>query len=172
MNNDEPIKQNTEEQELAPQVNESNGSASSPQADLEKVEQERDEYLNGWKRAKADFINYQKDETKRLRDAIGYGSENMMRDLIPVLDSFALAAMAGKDDEGMKAIQSQLKDVLKRHGLEKMAVSPGDAFDVTVHESLGEMESDKPSGTVAAEVEAGYLLNGKVIRPARVKLAK
>ncbi len=155
-----------------------NGSASSPQgsemSEIDNLKQERDEYLNGWKRAKADLINYQKDESKRLRDAMGYGAEIIMRDLILVLDSFALAETAGKEDEGTKAIRNQLSDVLKRQGLERMKVSPGDKFDPNLHESLGEIDSPDggESGTVAVEIEAGYLLNGKVVRPARVKLAK
>jgi len=159
---------------------EADGSTSSPQAELDKIKTDRDEYLNGWKRAKADLINYQKDESKRLRDAMGYGSEMVMRDIILVLDSFNLASAAGKEDEGTRAIRNQLEDVLKKKGLEKMKLSPGDAFDPNLHESLGEMEIPSassgqvsyPPGTVAVEVEAGYLLNGKVIRPARVKLSK
>lgn len=167
-----------EEQKNDGQLN--NPSASSGQGDvqmkepseLEKIKAERDEYLNGWKRAKADLINYQKDESKRLRDAMSYGSEMVMRDMILVLDSFNLAAIAGKEDEGTKAIRNQMADVLKRHGLEKMKLSPGDAFDLNLHESLGEMEIELPPGTVAVEIESGYLLNGKVVRPARVKLSK
>lgn len=163
------------------QLNLSTGSTGSPQvgsgqvpeaSEADKLKQERDEYLNGWKRAKADLVNYQKDESKRLRDAMGYGVEIVMRDLILVLDSFALAETAGKEDEGTKAIRNQLLDVLKRQGLERMKVSPGDKFDPNFHESLGEMELDGESGTIAVEIEAGYLLNGKVVRPARVKLNK
>lgn len=162
-----------EEQKKDEQLNkDAEVSQASEPTELDKTKSERDEYLNGWKRAKADLINYQKDESKRLRDAMSYGSETVMRDLILVLDSFNLASMAGKEDEGTKAIRNQLSDVLKRHGLEKMKLSPGDAFDPNLHESLGEMEIELPPGTVAVEIEAGYLLNGKVVRPARVKLVK
>ncbi len=140
-------------------------------SELEKLKQERDEYLNGWKRAKADLMNYQRDESKRLQDAMKYGMEMVMRDLILVLDSFALAETAGKEDEGTKAIRNQLSDVLKRQGLEKMKVSPGDKFDPNFHESLGEIPVEGgESGSVAVEIEAGYLLHGKVVRPARVKV--
>ena len=142
----------------------------------DKLKQERDEYLNGWKRAKADLMNYQKDESKRLHDAMGYGAEIIMRDLILVLDSFQLGIQSmeksGGADKGIYIIKSQLEDVLKKQGLERMKVSSGDKFDPNYHESLGEMELDGESGTVAVEIEAGYLLNGKVVRPARVKLSK
>lgn len=145
-------------------------------SELDKIKQERDEYLNGWKRAKADLINYQKDEVRRFEEMMKYATESMARDLIPVLDSFDLGIAAleksGPVDKGVYIIKTQLEEVLKKKGLEKIKVSPGDKFDPNMHESLGEMESGEPSGAVAAEVESGYLLNGKVVRPARVKLAK
>ncbi len=168
MNNEE----NKKDEQLNPLASSGQVTPTAEVSELDKLKEERDEYLNGWKRAKADLINYQKDESKRLRDAMSYGAEAVMRDLILVLDSFALAATAGKEDEGTKAIRNQLSDALKRQGLEKMKVSPGDAFDPNLHESLGEMEIELPPGTIAVEVEAGYLLHGKVVRPARVKLAK
>lgn len=145
--------------------------------ELEQCKKEKDEYLDGWKRAKADLINYQKDETKRFQEFAKYALENTMRDLIAVLDSFnlAVASMEGsgkEPDKGVYMIKTQLEDALKKYGLEKIKVSPGDQFDPAMHESLGEMESDQGSGTVAVEVESGYMLNGKVVRPTRVKLAK
>lgn len=150
-----------------------NNSGGSEGGEAEKLKQERDEYLNGWKRAKADLMNYQRDESKRLQEAMKYGMEMVMRDLILVMDSFALAETAGKEDDGTKAIRNQLTDVLKRQGLERMKVSPGDKFDPNLHESLGEMPVEGiESGNVAVEIEAGYLLHGKVVRPARVKLVK
>ncbi len=155
-------------------LNKAEPAQNTESAELEKMQKERDEYLNGWKRAKADLMNYQRDESKRLQDAARFGSEMVMRDLILVLDSFELGLRSmeknGGADKGVYIIKSQLEDVLKRQGLEKMKVSPGDKFDPNFHESLGEMESDKEPGTVAVEIEAGYLLSGKVVRPARVKL--
>ncbi len=65
-----------------------------------------------------------------------------------------------------------LSAVLKKNGLERIKVSPGDTFDTSRHESVGEIESDQNKGTIAQEIEAGYLLNGKVVRPARVKISK
>ncbi len=160
------------------QLNTEKDSQANEPTELEKTKQERDEYLNGWKRAKADLINYQKDDAKRTRDALSFGAEQVMKELIPVLDSMELGIAAaervpgGQADKGLMAVRQQLADALRRQGLERIPVSPGDAFDVTVHESLGEMDSDKPSGTIAAEVEAGYTVRGKVVRPVRVKLAK
>ncbi|MBI3046461.1 MAG: nucleotide exchange factor GrpE [Candidatus Harrisonbacteria bacterium] len=144
--------------------------------EVDKLKAERDEYLNGWKRAKADLINYQKDEGKRFEEMAEYVTGAMVRDLIPVLDSFELGIAAleknGPVDKGVYIIKTQLEEVLKKKGLEKIKVSPGDPFDTMKHESIGEVEGKGVSGQVAEEIESGYMLNGKVVRPARVKLTK
>ncbi len=143
---------------------------------LEKCEKDKEEYLNGWKRAKADLINYQKEEAKRLEELLKFGNIDLIRDFIPVLDSFDLALTVlekeGKAEKGIYMIRAQLEDVLKKRGFERMTVAVGNPFDPNLHESVGEIESGEPAGTIAMEVERGYLLNGRVVRPARVKLAK
>lgn len=143
---------------------------------LEKAEKERDEYLSGWKRAKADFINYQKDEAKRFKEIIEFGNQELIKDIIPVLDSFDLGISVlekeGKAEKGIYIIRAQLEDVLKKRGLEKIIVSVGQIFDPSLHEAISSVESNQPSGTIIEEVEKGYLLNGRVIRPTRVKVAK
>jgi molecular chaperone GrpE len=155
------------------------------QEDMEKLQKERDEYLNGWKRAKADLINYQKDEAKRFQEVMKYGIEGFVRELIPVLDSFELGISAmerhGTADKGIYIIKNLLEEILRKQGLERIKVSAGAPFDPNFHESLGEMSLGEGSasggeppqpGTIAVEVESGYMLNGKVVRPARVKLVK
>jgi molecular chaperone GrpE len=146
------------------------------QEKLEKTEKEREEYLNGWKRVKADFINYQKDEAKRFKEIIDFSNQELIKDIIPVLDSFDLGISAlekeGKVEKGVYIIRTQLENVLKKRGLEKMIVSIGQKFDPALHEAISGIESSQPSGTIIEEVEKGYLLNGRVIRPARVRVAK
>ena len=136
-----------------------------------------EEYLNGWKRAKADLINYKKDEAKRFEDVVKFGNELLIYDLITTLDAFNLAIASlektNETDKGIYMIKSQLEDALKRHGLERLAVSVGQQFDPTLHESISEIEDQSvKSGQIVEEVEAGYTLNGKLIRPARVKIAR
>jgi len=150
--------------------------------DLEELKKQCEEYLNGWKRAKADLINYQKDEQKRLEEIAKFSNWDLVRDLVTVLDSFAALERSmegeprpdrlGRDLAGLLMIRSQLEDALKRRGLERITVIAGQAFDPSLQEAIGEAESDKPVGTVAEEIERGYLLSGRVIRPARVKLSK
>lgn len=145
--------------------------------DLARADKERKEYLDGWQRAKADFINYKKDEGKRAEELMRFASGALIGELLVVLDSFDLAlagpgAHAGADERGMHLIRSQLEDVLRRHGLEGIAASPGDAFNPEKHEAIGEETSDLPDGSIAAVLQKGYVLRGRVIRPARVKTAK
>ncbi|MEK7481887.1 MAG: nucleotide exchange factor GrpE [Patescibacteria group bacterium] len=144
--------------------------------ELAKCQKEKDEHLDGWKRAKADLINYKKDEAKRFETMIKFSQEAMIRDLIAVLDSFDLAVLAlekeGKAEKGIYLIKSQLEDNLKKYGLEKVLVSVNQPFDPNLQEAIAAVESDKPSSTVIEEVERGYLLHGKLIRPARVKVSK
>lgn len=135
-----------------------------------EIPNKEQEYLNGWKRAKADLINYQKDEAKRFEEVIKFSNAIMIKELILVLDSFDLAEK--HDGKDFKMIKNQLEDIMKKSGLERMPVSTGNAFDPNLHEAVGEVESDKPASTVIEEVEGGYLLSGRVIRPAKVKIAK
>lgn len=139
---------------------------------LEQLQKEREEYLNGWKRAKADLINYQKDEEKRAQEFVKIANMAIIMDLIPILDSFDLAMAASQSDKSSAVIKSQLEEVLKRYGVEKIAIELGKPLDTRSQEAVGEVESNHPPGSVAEEVSRGYSMSGKVIRPAKVKIAK
>ncbi len=181
-----------EEMEIQPEVKQAEKKEEPDE--LSKCQKERDEYLDGWKRAKAELINYKKDEAKRFETVIKLANEDLVKELLLVLDSFELAIIAlGQSQtdaekspresassqresaswqKGMYLIRSQLKDILKSYGLEEIATSVGEKFNPNICEAVAEIESDQPVGTVIEEVEKGYLLNGRVIRPARVKVAK
>lgn len=145
--------------------------------ELETVKAQCEEYLNGWKRAKADLANNQAAESKRLHEFAKFVGEALMKDLIAVLDSFALASVAIPETndakKGLMIIQSQLEEALKKHGLEKITAKEGDLFNPAWHEAIALVEANgKPEGTIAQEIEKGYTLNGKVIKPARVTVIK
>jgi molecular chaperone GrpE len=150
-----------------------------PKEDIEKIKREKDEYLDGWKRAKADLINYKKDELKRLEEIVRFSNEGFILELITVLDSFefALASMVGNPAEkGFFLIKSKIEDVLKRYGVTKIEVEAGQNFNPSYHEAVGtvdikEGETHKPD-TIAEEFETGYMLYSKVLRPARIKVYK
>ena len=137
----------------------------------EELKAQCDEYLNGWKRAKADFVNYQKDEMKRFEEVMKFSNQQLIKDLLVALDSLNLAAADG--DKVFALIKNQLEDVLRRHGVEKINISVGQSFDPAYHEAVAEVDSaDQPYNTVAEIAEDGYTLHGKVIRAAKVKVAK
>lgn len=140
--------------------------------ELKKCETERKEYLNGWQRAKADFINYRKDEGARFEDMARFVTAGLIQDILPVLDSFDLALSHGipKDvEKGILLIRSQFMDVMQKRGLEEIH-SLGKKFDPEYHESVGEVVSEKEECVVAEEIQKGYMLKGKILRPARVKI--
>jgi molecular chaperone GrpE len=149
-------------------------------ANLAECEKKRDEFLAGWQRERADFQNYKKDEYKRADLVRGTLASSIILELLPVLDSFDIAYDFIPDDlkehkwlKGTDQIRMQLLDVLRREGVEQIKVAEGETlFDPAVHEAIEEVESEKPEGTIIEEMQKGYTMNGRVIRPARVKVAK
>jgi len=151
------------------------GKIKKLKTDLKKCESEKKEYLDGWQRAKADFINFRNDEGKRMEDMARFITVGFVQDVLPVLDSFELALSHGmppETEKGILLIRAQFMDVLKKRGLEEISAASGDAFNPERHESIGEMESDAPEGAIAEVVQKGYMIRGRVLRPARVRLSK
>jgi molecular chaperone GrpE len=151
--------------------------SSSPSEDMEKIKKEKDEYLDGWKRAKAELINYKNDELKRMNEIVRFAGEDIVREMIGVLDNFDLCISSLSDNDqntakGIYMIRTQMEDSLKKKGLERIIVSVGHQFDPALHEAISAIESDKPPGTVIEEIEKGYMWNGKLLRPARVVVSK
>ena len=146
------------------------------EGELSKHQKERDEYLDGWKRAKAELLNYKKDEARRFEAVLKFANESLVKELLTVLDSFDLAIASfekdSKTQKGLFLIKSQLEDILKRNGLERIKVEIGQPFNPEFHEAIVKIESNQPANIIVEEIEAGYILNGKVIRPARIKIAK
>jgi len=167
----EPEKKENEAQEK-----EQEKEIKIPLEEFEKCKKEREEYLEGWKRAKADLINYKKEEEQRFKEFANFNLSLLMKDLITVLDSFDLGLAVLKEDDpakkGMILIRSKLVDILKNFGLSEILVTIGEDFDPSKHEAVGEVESEVPAGMIAEEVERGYLLNNKVIRPVKVRISK
>lgn len=143
---------------------------------IEAMTTQRDEYLSGWQRAKADLINYKKEELQRIQETARYGSENFIKDLISVLDNFDLALRTlektGPVEKGIYLIRTQIDDILKKRGLEKIELKAGDRFDPAVAEALSAVDAEQPPGTIVQEIEPGYRLHEKVLRPARVIVSK
>jgi len=136
------------------------------------------EYLNGWKRAKADFINYKKRQEEAIAMFRKYAREDFILEFLPIIDHFNEAVKHlpenGNQSEwvqGVVAIKAQLEGILKNHGVREIKTI-GEKFSPEFHEAVEAVESEKESGIILEELRKGYILNGKVIRAAKVKVAK
>jgi len=147
---------------------------------LKKCQKEKEEYLAGWQRAKADLINYKKEQEQKISDYYKFANEGLILEILPVLDSFEEALKHNKDDvggethqwrKGLIQIYNQLKNILKNQGLEEIKAI-GEKFNPEFHEALEEVESNKPEGIIVEEIQRGYKLHGRVIRPSKVKVGK
>jgi molecular chaperone GrpE len=137
---------------------------------LKKCQKEKEEYLDGWQRAKADFINARKEEGEKREEFTKFANSLLISEILTVLDSFDLALQNTKD-KGLQLIKAQLCGILKKHGLESIKTD-GKKFNPEFHESIEEVKSEKESGMVVEEIQKGYLLHNKVLRPAKVKISK
>jgi len=144
---------------------------------LEECEKEKEEYLNGWKRTKADFLNYKKEKEERISEIVKYSNESLILKLLPVLDNFEEARQQidkrenNEMIEGFLQIEKQLKEILKKEGMERIKTE-GEDFNPEFHEAVERIEKEKESGKVIEEVRAGFKFKGKIIRPAKVKVVK
>ena len=145
--------------------------------ELEKTKKERQEYLDGWQRCKADSINARKDiESKATRSAEGL-REALVHDIIPALDSFDMAAGSEAWAEvsdgwksGMELVRDQLLNALKSHGIERFG-RVGEQLDHSIHEIVEERD-DMPGepGTIARILRYGYKTKDRILRPAQIIL--
>lgn len=139
---------------------------------------EIDKLKNQLLRALADFDNFKKRTTQEREQFVKFANEGLITELLPVLDGFgrAFAAaeqmLAGSElAKGLALIKCQLEDVLKKNGVAEV-VALDQSYDPTVHEAILQKESDRPEGIIIEEMQKGYTLNGKLIRPSMVIVAK
>ena len=151
--------------------------APDNEAEAEKHKAQADEYLQLLQRVQADFDNFRRRTQQEREDWSKYCSARMVANLLPVLDNFERALHAAGSDinnflEGMQLIYKQLKDVMEKEGVMTMD-AVGKEFDPNFHEAVMQEPSEEhPDNTVLEELQKGYLLADRVIRPAMVKVAK
>lgn len=146
---------------------------------LEETEKLKNEYLAGWQRARADLINYKKEEMERVGGLIELAKESFIFEFLPILDNFDIAEKSIPKEEkenqnikGLLQIKNQILEVLKRQGIEEIK-SVGQKFDPRFHEVVGEVDTDEfETGTIVEEVQKGYKIKDRILRPAKVKVAK
>lgn len=144
-------------------------SAENLKKEMEDCQKLKDEYLAGWQRARADFLNYKKEEMERVGDVLKYACEGLILKMLPLLDNFEIA-LKSVPEEGFSQVKKQFQDFLKEQGVEEIK-SVGEKFDPNLHEVVEEAEG-KESGIVLEEIQKGYTINGRLLRPAKVKVAK
>jgi len=146
--------------------------------DLDELKRQLDDRQDRLLRALAETENVRRRAQRERDDYVKYANETLLRDLIPVLDNFerALAAARASGESGtvvsgVELIQRELLRVLEKAGLTRYSAL-GERFDPTRHEAIARVVSaERPPDTVVHETAAGYLLNGRVLRPAMVAVA-
>lgn len=146
---------------------------------LEDCKRKNGEYLAGWQRARADFLNYKKDEMERIERLLSYAGIEFILKLLPILDNFDITEKripdSLKNDENVKGlllIKNQTLDFLKNQGVEEIK-SIGEKFNPNLHEVVEEItESQEEPGIIIEETQKGYKINGELLRPTRVKISK
>ena len=145
---------------------------------LEECKKQRDEYLAGWQRARADLLNYKKEEMERFEQVLKFAGEEFVLKVLPVLDNFNLIEKKLPEDlmeeeniKGILQLKIQIEDFLKNQGVEE--IKCGEKFDPNFQEAVETIEKeDMESGTILEEIQKGYTINGRILRPAKVKVIK
>jgi molecular chaperone GrpE len=148
-------------------------------AKLAEKEKEAAANYDKYLRAIAELDNYKKRAAKEKTEIIKYGKEDVIKDILPFVDSLdrALEHADSTIDiqsfkEGLKLIQDQLLTSLKKHGVDKIECC-GKEFDPNFHEALMQVDSEHlEENKVVNEFERGYLLNGRLLRPSKVSVCK
>lgn len=156
---------------------EKNDELSLCQNNLEKLEKEKNEFLAGWQRERADFLNYKKEQTEAFDGLKKFVKEDLIIKFLQGLDNLDLALKhipeSLREDkwvEGVIKTRETFLKILEDEGV-KIIKSIGEKFNPEFHEAMGQIESDENEEIIIEEIQKGYLMNGKVIRPARVMVS-
>ena len=146
------------------------------EAEIKKLREERDLLFDRLARLQAEFDNYRKRSAKESMDFREYAVADAARNLLPIVDSLALAlkntATPDEFHKGVELIYKQLQDALQKLNIQRIPAE-GQAFDPRVHEAIEMVESDKvPDHHVLEELQPGYKIKDRLLRPAMVRVAK
>lgn len=147
--------------------------------ELKKKAEERDELHDRWLKVHAEYDNTRKRIEKEKKDHMKFANEGIIAQLFPIVDNFDMAfdAMEKAEDktavmDGIKLVQKEFHRILEGNGVERIETK-GKQFDPNVHEAVAAVETDDlPDGEIVEEVRPGYLLNGRLLRAAQVRIAK
>ncbi len=146
---------------------------------FEECRKEANEYLAGWQRTKADFLNYKKEEAKRISNILEYAREELILKILPILDNLEKAEKEVPEKlkkesylNGIFQIKSQLEDLLNKEGVEEIK-SLGENFNPKFHEAVQVAKTENDcSEKIIKIIQKGYKMKGKVIRATKVKVSK
>jgi molecular chaperone GrpE len=186
MKKDKKSSKNNDEMTEELVLDELDESEGNPQASLKKLrdklkacQAERQEYLDGWQRSKADYINLRRAEEKMRLEIAGMAKEDIFHDLLTLADSFEMAFANQESWQqapenwrlGVEYIYSQLLSTFNNHGLVEIKAE-GLPFNPLEHQSIASIEVSEPKEDqlVLEVTKKGYKLGSKVIRPAHVKV--
>jgi molecular chaperone GrpE len=189
MNNDEEVKNQEKEEHFEDLtfVDSTEDGEALPVKDVAKklreelknCRKEKEEYLTGWQRAKADYVNLQKELDSTRSNVSIIAREKMARNLMPALDSFDMAFPNIESWEkvdpnwrmGVEYIYSQFMTGLADSGIEKID-QVGVKFDPNLHHSISAVptEKEEQDHTVESVIQVGYKIGDRVVRPARVNI--
>ena len=163
--------------ELADRVAELEELLASVEQRLDEAEARRDEYLDDLKRVAADFDNYRKRAAREQENLTARAHERVVAELLPVLDDLERALQSAtkheeaKLEDGVRLVERELRQVLRREGL--IEIETNGTFDPHVHEALLSHPADgAEEGAILEVIQKGYALGDKVLRPARVVIAR
>jgi molecular chaperone GrpE len=149
-----------------------------PEPALAELQRERDDYHDRWLRKSAEFDNYRKRIDRERREHGDQAVTAMLLELIRVVDDFdrALTVDAGESGaayrKGVELIHAKLNDLLKKHGVRPMDAVGAD-FDPNLHQAVMQEESPgRRDGEVIEEMQKGYMIGDRLLRPAMMKVAK
>jgi molecular chaperone GrpE len=144
--------------------------------EIESLKQKCEELMNNWKRTAADFENFKKRTEVERKELVEFSKEITVLKLIPSLESLEqVLVYAPVDDKykewlaGLKATIQQLEKTMIELGVVKIKTA-GEIFDPTIHEAVEEVDGE--AGAIIKELQPGFMLNGKVIVPAKVAVGK
>lgn len=144
--------------------------------ELTQCRTERDDYLSGWQRAKADFINARKEEERTREAFVRFAAMGLLQEIVRIANLFDHAFDGTARDnpyvQGFSSIRDELYKILERYGATPIP-SVGQQFDASLHEAVESLpaKDQTEDGIIVEEVEKGFMLEGNVIRPSKVKVA-
>lgn len=160
------------------EANDVNDETSELERKLEELEVEKDKLHDRLLRIQAEYDNYKKRTLKEREADRKYKSQDLIEELLPALDNFERALQVEKTEatasiiEGITMVYNQIKEALASQGAEEIA-SVGEEFDPNIHHAVMQVEDEsQPSNIVIEELQKGYKLKDRVIRPAMVKVNK